>query len=174
MAIPQNEIDMMAEIRSDPVFDDSDLSPVRSGIARRLYRKGFIGGTPVEGSDAAVDHLFLTDIGQLALSWYGPTNDDDAVVDWYALRMKQKLLRRSTDVDKAPLKWRNGENSSLSRLYMRLMMEVGELSEALYRLDEDEGTIPERLERIIGEAVDCGAVSMMVADFARMVQADAS
>ena len=50
------------------------------------------------------------------------------------------------------------------------MMEVGELSEVLFRLDEDEGTIRERLERIIDEAVDCGAVAMMVADFAHMVQ----
>ena len=173
MAIAQNEIDMMAEIRNDPAFDDSNLTPAKSEIARRLFKKGLIDGRPVEGSDANVDNLFLTQVGQLALMWYGETSDDDAVVDWYALRMKQKLAKRSTDATKGVLNWR-GERNSLSRLYMRFMMEVGELSESLFRLDEDEGTVQERMDRIIDESVDCGAVAMMVADFAKMVQDDAS
>lgn len=173
MAIPQNEIDMLAAIRNDPGYDDSNLRPAEQEIARRLLRKGLIDGVPVEGSDAAVDGLFLTDVGNLALTWYGPTSDDDAVVDWYTLRIKQKLAKRSTDATKGILNWREGQNS-LSRLFMRFMMEVGELGQALYLLDENEGTIQERMEGIIDEAVDCGAVAMMVADFAKMVQADAS
>ncbi len=106
-----------------------------------------------------------------------PTSDDDAVVDWYALRMKQKLAKRSTDATKGVLNWRSGQNS-LSRLYMRLMMEVGELSEVLFRLDEHVGTIQsdyiEQMEKIIDESVDVGAMAMMIADFAKMVQDDAS
>ena len=167
--IDQNQLDLMAKINADPAYDDSDHSDETRRIAMTLFRSGLIKGMPVEGSDAAVDHLFLTDVGKLALTWYGPTSDDDAVVDWYALRMKQKLLKRSTDPSKGPLNWR-GERNSLQRLFMRFMMEVGELAEVLFRLDEDEGTLKERLEGIVDESVDCGNVAMMIADYARMVQ----
>lgn len=177
MAIGKNELDLMAAINAEPSYDDANFSRAAQKLARSLYRSGLIEGVPVEGSDDAVEHLFLTDVGKLALTWYGPTSDDDAVVDWYALRMKQKLAKRSTDVTKGVLNWRSGQNS-LSRLYMRFMMEVGELSEVLFRLDEHVGTIQsdyvEQMEKIIEEAVDCGAMAMMVADFAKMVQDDAS
>ncbi len=169
MALNEYEIKMLNKINADPTYDDANHSAPSRDIAQRLFRMGLIEATPVEGSDETVEHLFLTDIGQLALSCYGATSDDDAVVNWYALRMKQKLLKRSTDATKGPLNWR-GEPNSFQRLFIRFMMEVGELSEALFRLDEDEGTIQERLERIIDESVDCGNVAMMVADFARMVQ----
>lgn len=167
--IDKNQLDLMAAINADPSYDDANFSPAAQELARRLYRSGLIEGAPVEGSDTAVDHLFLTDVGRLALTWYGPTSDDDAVVDWYALRIKQKLAKRSTDPNKGVLNWRS-ERNSLQRLFMRFMMEVGELTEVLFRLDEDKGTIQERLEVIIDESVDCGAVAMMVADYAKMIQ----
>ncbi len=154
MAIAQNELDLMAAINADPSYDDANFSPAAQEIARRLHRKGLIEGAPVEGSDAAVDHLFLTDMGKLALSWYGPTNDDDAVVDWYALRMKQKLAKRSTDENKGVLNWRHGPG--VHALFERLMMEVGELAEALFR--------GKPVEDVIGESGDVGAVAMMIAD----------
>ena len=173
MALKQKEIDMLGRIQADPTYDDANHNGAERVTAGRLFRSDLIEATPVEGSDVAVNHLFLTDVGRLALTWYAPTSDDDAVVDWYALRIKQKLAKRSTDPNKGVLNWR-GERNSLSRLYMRFMMEVGELSEALLRLDEGEGTVQERLDRIIDESVECGAVAMMVADFAKMVQDDAS
>lgn len=172
MALSKEQLKLMAEINSDPTYDDGNHSDKTRQIARTLFRSGMIQAIPIVDSDTAVDHLTLTDIGQLALRWHGPTSEDDAVVDWYALRIKQKLAKRSTDSNKGILKWRTG-NNSLSRLHNRFVMEVGELSEALFRLDENEGTLQERLEGIIDEAVDCGAVAMMVADFAKMVQDDA-
>lgn len=170
--IAQNQLLLMAKINADPTYDDGNHTPAIREIARRLVRVGLIDAIPVEGSDAVVDHLLLTDLGKLALTWYGPTSDDDAVVDWYTLRMKQKLAKRSNDPNKGVLNWR-GQKNSLSRLFMRFMMEVGELSEVLFRLDEPEN-IKDSLDRIIDEAVDCGAVVMMVADFAKMIQDDAS
>ncbi len=170
--IDQMQLELMAKINADATYDDANHSDETRRIAMKLFRSDLIYGTPVEGSDAAVDYLFLTDLGKLALTWYGPTSDDDAVVDWYALRMKQKLLKRSTDVTKGPLNWR-GERNSLQRLFMRFMMEVGELAEVLFRLDEDEGPIAERMERIVDEAVDCGNLAMMIADFTKMVRDDA-
>lgn len=154
MAIAENELEMMARINAEPHYDDANHTPAEQELARRLYRKGMIEGAPVEGSDAAVDHLFLTDIGQLALKWYGPTSDDDAVVDWYALRMKQKLAKRSTDATKGVLNWRHGPG--VHDLFERLMMEVGELAEALFR--------NKPIEDVIGESVDVGAMAMMIAD----------
>lgn len=166
MAIAKNELDMMARINSDPHYDTANHTPAEQVLARRLYRKGMIEieGAPVEGSDAAVDHLFLTDLGKLALSWYGPTSDDDAVVDWYTLRIKQKLAKRSTDATKGILNWRNPGNGP-HKLFERFMMEVGELAEALFR--------GATMEEIIGECVDVGAVAMMIGDSAKMID-DAS
>ncbi len=152
--INKNELDLMVEINADPAYDDANHSPETRESARLLYRRGLIGGQPVEGSDAAVDHLWLTDLGRLALSFYGPTSDDDDVVDWYALRMKAKFLERSTDVNKGPLNWRHGPG--IHALFERLMMEVGELAEALFH--------GKSTEAVIGESVDVGAVAMMIAD----------
>ncbi|KKM96507.1 hypothetical protein LCGC14_1177420 [marine sediment metagenome] len=50
-------------IRDDLFADDANLH----GAARPLYRKGLIGAMPVEGSDAAVEALFITDEGREAL-----------------------------------------------------------------------------------------------------------
>ena len=160
MALEQNQIDLMAKINADPTYDDANHSVETRRIAMRLFRSGLVKGTPVEGSDTAVDHLFLTDIGQLALSWYGPTSDDEAVVDWYALRIKQKLAKRSTDPSKGVLNWRNPGNGP-HKLFERFMMEVGELAEALFR--------GASMEEIIGECVDVGAVAMMIGDSAKII-----
>lgn len=154
MAIAQNELNLMAAINADPSYDDANFSPAAQKLARRLYRSGLIEGVAVEGSDDAVEHLFLTDVGKLALTWYGPTSDDDAVVDWYALRMKQKLSKRSTDATKGVLNWRHGPG--VHALFERLIMEVGELAEALFR--------GKPIEHVIDESVDVGAVAMMIAD----------
>lgn len=164
MVLRQDELNMLAKIAADPTYDDANHSAPSKKIALRLFRSGLIDGTPVEGSDAVVDHLFLTDLGSLALSWYGPTSDDDAVVDWYALRIKQKLLKRSTDPDKGPLIWRERGNGP-HKLFERLVMEVGELAEQLF----NRGS----LENVIDESVDVGAVAMMIADYCKMVN-DAS
>ncbi len=157
--IDQDQLDLMAKINADPAYDDSNHSDETRRISLKLFRSGLIDGTPVEGSDAAVDHLFLTDVGRLALSWYGPTSEDDAVVDWYALRIKQKLAKRSTDATKGPLNWRNAD-TSIHALFERLMMEVGELAEALFR--------GKSVEEVIGESVDVGAVAMMIGDKAKL------
>ena len=162
--IDQMQLDLMAAINADPSYDDANFSPAAQELARRLYRSGLIEGVPVEGSDAAVEHLFLTDVGKLALTWYGSTSDDDAVVDWYALRIKQKLAKRSTDPSKGVLNWRKPGNGP-HKLFERFMMEVGELAEALFR--------GASMEEIIGECVDVGAVAMMIGDSAKMID-DAS
>ncbi len=160
MALNKEQLQLLADINGDPAYDDADHSDETRRVAMNLFRTGLIEGVPVEGSDAAVDHLFLTEIGQLALTWYGPTSDDDAVVDWYALRMKQKLLKRITDANKGPLNWRE-RGSGPHKLFERLVMELGELAEQLF----NKGS----MENVIEEAVDCGAVAMMIADYCKMV-----
>ncbi len=162
--ISEMELDLMAKINADPAYNDANHTPQTREIARRLYRQGLIESVPVGGSDAPVDHLFLSDVGELALGWYGPTSDDDAVVDWYGLRIKQKLAKRSTDPSKGVLNWRNPGNGP-HKLFERFMMEVGELAEALFR--------GASMEEIIGECVDVGAVAMMIGDSAKMID-DAS
>ena len=59
---------LLQRIHSGAVTDDANLSEADRAIARRLYCEGLIWALPVEGSDAPVEALGLTETGRAYLT----------------------------------------------------------------------------------------------------------
>ncbi len=65
------EADLFRLIAAGRITDDANLDRHQIRATRRLYRAGLIDAVPVEGSDAAVDGLSLSEMGRryLTLMW---------------------------------------------------------------------------------------------------------
>ena len=65
------QLGVLKDIASDPFYDDANGARGLVRVRRWLYRQGYIGAIPVEGSDAPVEHLFLTAKGTEVLHMGG-------------------------------------------------------------------------------------------------------
>ncbi len=72
------QLEVLKDIAGDPFYDDANGSRALVRIRRWLFRHGFIDGIPVEGSDAPVEHLFLTAKGKEALNQLEEASRDTA------------------------------------------------------------------------------------------------
>lgn len=94
---------------------------------------------------------------------------DDAVVDWFAERMKEKLAERSSDPGKGPLNWRQ---QTMEHMLIRHTMEDGELAETIWTfVGHQANNVSLKsaeliIQDIINEAVDSANTAMMIADIA--------
>ena len=62
------ELDILKEIAKDSSYDDANLHGERQKAATRLWRKGLIKAYNVEGSDAPVEALRLSEKGKAFLT----------------------------------------------------------------------------------------------------------
>lgn len=65
--LTEEDWEMLRRISKDIAFDDANLSRHEILITRRLLTRGLIDACPVEGSDAAVDALWVTQAGREVL-----------------------------------------------------------------------------------------------------------
>ncbi len=74
-------LSMLRRINSGAVSDDANLSEADQATARQLYQEGLIWAVPLEGSDATVEALGLTEAGTAHLNllrarWLGQARSD--------------------------------------------------------------------------------------------------
>lgn len=59
--------DFLTLVNTGAIIDDANLGGLVANTARRAYKLGLIDAMPVEGSDANVDALRITDVGRAYL-----------------------------------------------------------------------------------------------------------
>lgn len=67
LGLKDPEARLLRAVASGSVDDDANLDTKDKKAARRLYKLGLLAAAPVEGSDAPVDALAITEVGVLVL-----------------------------------------------------------------------------------------------------------
>lgn len=68
MTLCQSDIDVLRNIATGKIADDANLNDSERRSARYLYQNGYINAYPVEGADASIEVLSITEKGKRILA----------------------------------------------------------------------------------------------------------